>query len=440
MSDNENENVDINQGQGEDEDLASYNPGDSSDEEAFSARPKVNGVIKFSNKADMIFYKAGSKRFFEDYSVDPTELQAFTLALTSRAKDYEWTSPTGTGILDIPESGTVLNQAQPFKTDSLLKVYGKINLDRVREYVKTWIDTESRAVQDDAMLFSAVTRSLSKDGLMRVFHRAEDYTVNGKESGVLAVKTVLDESSLTTNVTVMTLKNELTELKEIIQRMKWNILKFNEKVNMIVLNLTQQGAEAQDLVHQLLPAYLTCPDKQFTAYIQTKKNSFEDGINLTAKSLMNSAKHKYTTLNENREWQAEAETNEQHIALTTKVKVLQKEVKNLLKRGKKSPPKKGKGHFDRKRGQKDGWKMIAPKKGEPNTITVKGKEFHFCSIKNGAGRGCGCNMWTVHKPEQCKGYKKSPPSETNRNSNKKSLQVKEAVSGISNMDLESDTD
>ena len=78
MSDNENENV-LNQG---DEELVSL-PGDSSDEEEFSARPKVKGVIKFSNKQDMAFYKAGSKRFFEDYSVDPTELQAFTLALST---------------------------------------------------------------------------------------------------------------------------------------------------------------------------------------------------------------------------------------------------------------------------------------------------------------------------------------------------------------------
>jgi len=436
MSDNENENV-FDQGQVRDEELVSL-PGDYSDEEEFSARPKVKGVIKFSNKQDMAFYKAGSKRFFEDYSVDPTELQAFTLALSLRAKDHEWTTPSGTGILDIPESGTALNQAQPFKTDSLLKVYGKINLDRIKAYVKTWIDTESRAVQDDAMLFSAVKDSLSKNGLTRVFQRQEDFTVHGKESGVLVVKTVLDESGLTTNVTVMALKRELTELKEIIERMKWNILKFNGKVNMIVLQLTQQGSEAQDLVHQLLPAYLTCPDKQFRAYIQTKKNSFEDGTNLTAKSLMNSAKHKYTTLNENKEWNAEAEMDESHIAL--KVKVLERKLKDLKKRGKKSPAKKGKGHFNTKRGQKDGWKMIAPKNGEPNTITVKGKEFHWCSIKNGAGRGCGCNMWTVHKPEQCGGYKKSPPPETKRNSNKKNLQVKEAVAGISNMDIESDSD
>ena len=112
MSDNENENV-FNQGQARDEELVSL-PGDSSDEEEFSARPKVKGVIKFSNKQDMAFYKAGSRRFFKDYSVDPTELQVFTLVLTSRANDYyEWTSPAGTGILDIPESGTVLNQAQP---------------------------------------------------------------------------------------------------------------------------------------------------------------------------------------------------------------------------------------------------------------------------------------------------------------------------------------
>ena len=170
MSDNENENV-FNQGQARDEELVSL-PGDSSDEEEFSARPKVKGVIKFSNKADMAFYKARSKRFLEDYSVDPTELQAFTLALSLRAKDQKWTTPAGAGILDILESGTVLNQAQPFKTDSLLKVYGKINLDRITEYVKTWINMESRAVQDDAMLFSAVKESLSKNGITRVFQRA----------------------------------------------------------------------------------------------------------------------------------------------------------------------------------------------------------------------------------------------------------------------------
>ena len=91
MSDNENENV-FNQGQARDEELVSL-PGDSSDEEEFSARPKVKGVIKFSNKQDMAFYKGGSKRFFEDYSVDPAELQAFTLALSLRAKDHEWTTP-----------------------------------------------------------------------------------------------------------------------------------------------------------------------------------------------------------------------------------------------------------------------------------------------------------------------------------------------------------
>ena len=53
MSDNEN--IDINQGQDDEHKdlLLSYNPGDYSDEEGFSTRPKVNGVIKFSNKADM---------------------------------------------------------------------------------------------------------------------------------------------------------------------------------------------------------------------------------------------------------------------------------------------------------------------------------------------------------------------------------------------------
>ena len=169
-------------------------PGDSSDEEEFSARPKVKGVIKFSNKADMAFYKARSKRFLEDYSVDPTELQAFTLALSLRAKDHEWTTPAGKGILDILESGTVLNQAQPFKTDSLLKI-SKINLDRIREYVKTWINMESHAVQDDAMLFSAVkeyhTRLsiFTKNHLLRCQGRTYDTSASRHSSVISAQST-----------------------------------------------------------------------------------------------------------------------------------------------------------------------------------------------------------------------------------------------------------
>ena len=63
MSDDENFN--INRQENVDDELQSLNPDDSSDEEGFSARPKVKGVIKFSHKADMAFYKAcRSETFF----------------------------------------------------------------------------------------------------------------------------------------------------------------------------------------------------------------------------------------------------------------------------------------------------------------------------------------------------------------------------------------
>ena len=67
--------------------------------------------------------------------------------------------------------------------------------------------------------------------------------------------------------------------------------------------------------------------------METKQNnSYEDAgaMILMAKGLMNAARQKYSTLINNGEWQAEAETKESHIALQDKFKKLQSsELKNL---------------------------------------------------------------------------------------------------------------
>ena len=67
---------------------------------------------------------------------------------------------------------------------------------------------------------------------------------------------------------------------------------------------------------------------------------------------MNAARHKYSTLIENGEWQAKAETEESHIALQDKFKNLQSELKNL-KRERNSIPRKEKAISTRKR--PEGW-------------------------------------------------------------------------------------
>ena len=121
-------------------------------------------------------------------------------------------------------------------------------------------------------------------------------------------------------------------------------------MNLIVLNL----------VHQLLLAYLACLDRKFVRYMETKQNnSYEDAgaMILMAKGLMNAARQKYSTLINNGEWQAEAETKESHNALQDKFKKLQSsELKNLKRERNPIAARKEKAiHAFRQEERPEGW-------------------------------------------------------------------------------------
>ena len=94
-----------------------------------------------------------------------------------------------------------------------------------------------------------------------MYIRSEDFHTLGEESGVLLIKTILDESGLQTQATVMKEKAVLANLPELIQRLAHNASKFNSQVIATTLNLRRNGSSAPDLLHPLFPAYLVCPDK-----------------------------------------------------------------------------------------------------------------------------------------------------------------------------------
>ena len=375
----------------------------------YHARPTVMGRFDFTKKKDMKVYDDATKPAYNNFTVESNELHGFVQATTIHSKMWDWINPTQSGILHIPEviyNG--LGKELGEKTENLLEKFGAISYNRVKTWVESWIDKPTRATQDDNMLFISLYRSLSKEGLSKMYSKSDKYTVNEKESGVLFLKVILDTSSLTSNVTIMRHKRQLTQLVELIAGYKWNIPQFNMMVNKTVMSLNQHGSSAPDLIFQLFPAYLTCPDKTFKAYIEAKQFTFEDGREtITAEGLMNAALHKYNTLQDQGNWKAEEEVITA-IALSAKIVNLERKLeasKRTRKRtgrddkdGRDSP--KGGG----KRTKKDTkWKYEPPRPGE--TTMLRGtKTFYWCTVANGAPAGRGCNMWTVHKPHDCKGY------------------------------------
>ena len=80
--------------------------------------------------------------------------------------------------------------------------------------------------------------------------------------------------------------------------------KFNWRVISTSLNLKRNGSSAPDLLRQLFPTYLVCPDKQFHNYIVAKQNKFEEGIEMKPDYLMKCARFKYKMLLDKGEWEA----------------------------------------------------------------------------------------------------------------------------------------
>ena len=90
---------------------------------------------------------------------------------------------------------------------------------------------------------------------------------------------------------------------------------------------------------------------------------------------------------------------------------------------------KDKSRDNRKRTKPDTkWKFEAPKAGGEVTMIRGKKTFHWCSIATGVPTGHGCDMWTVHKPHECKGFTRRADgaAKSGRKPNSRKMQVHQA--------------
>ena len=351
---------------------------------------------------------------YDEYPMDAHHKEGFLLALSLRAQEQNWSTAAKKGVLDIDVGGAKYN---------LCEHYGSLTTTQIKLYVATWFSSESRESQDDQMIVECLRASLSKEALLKVYQHLEKFKVEDnslgstRECGVLMLKVTLDESSLTSNATVMKLKKELNILPELIATLNFDIPKFNDAVLSVQQQLTQYGSSAPELFHQVLPAYLAVPEPKFKVYMEGKKSAHEDGtLTLSVQSLMELARARYCTQRDQDDWSPEGigkSGTPEFLALEAKVRKAQGEVNRLKQQ--LTSTKKGRGKNPAKKGttSKQGrsnidWKFVKP---HPNDKLSNGqfqqerngKQWYWCSQKTGAPKLRGCNMWTVHKPHECKG-------------------------------------
>ena len=246
------------------------------------------------------------------------------------------------------------------------------------------------------MVWSCALDSLSSVEQVKIYARSEEYKVLGTESGVLLLKVILLESGLQTNATIIKHKDELANLPALMGKLSHNVEKFNSSVLAIVLALKRKGATAPDLLHQLVPAYLHCPDKNFAIYVGSKRDKFEEGGHMTALNLMRDCLYKYKTLVDRGQWEVPNSQETQLLAMKCEIREMRKRLSARQdrpdRRYRDAGRGSGRGHPRRSYGnyrnvsgrgrREEGdtkWMTTRPPKEGHFVKTVKDKEYHWCS-------------------------------------------------------------
>jgi hypothetical protein len=405
----------------------SKSPGEAKEGELFNMRD-VDDVKLYREVIKPITKKG------EAFDLSSGRLLTFLSMFAGRAKEWGWSSPV-LGILNIPEDAADVNST----TDSLLESYGRISLDRIRAFERTYIHTEEREAQDTAMMSKCLLASLTEDALARVMLVEDEYHVGGEASGNLLLRVIIRESSLDSNATVTVIRTKLSTLDQYMPTVKSNIKEFNTYVKLQLRMLTARGETTNDLLVHLFAAYQKASDKNFRKEARRELKMFERGQTITPNQLMATMEQYWEVLVQKGEWDAPSEEEQQLMVMKAELEEL-RTTKQAPAYKPKGKPFKGKSKDAKTRTGVPDPEWLE-KNIKPSPIDKiahhRGAPWYWCSPESG-GKCAGC--WRKHKPDECKGTARSTTSLAARSTtgDAKKLKLLKALSVV--MNEESDDD
>jgi hypothetical protein len=421
----------------DDEEFVDANAGDPVAPFALSpAEAFGNGPLNYTTKAARDIYNKATQPLFsenERFDCDPDKVRDLLTQTKQWGKDHN-----ANDLLTVPtDANDPLNESK-----YLPDHYGEITLEAVRAHVTANIAGQpSLIAQQDDMFQSCLMASLSTVGRNKVTTRAKDYTTDdGRPSGLLLFKVIIQESTIDTNATTSAIRDELANLDTKIGELGYDIKKFNNHVRTQEEALAARGATTHDLTTHLFKAYQEVPDTKFQEYIAQKQNDSEEALEeLKPDKLMKWAELKYSIRKRQGKWNAPSPDQEKILALEAEISKLKKAAPS--KKTTSKNPKKSNGGNRRTKsnggGQDDSWKKKPPDDpSNPGEITHNGRKFTWCKFHK---------MWsTTHDSSTCKKLgltndNQKPKSDSKRSNKNKQAKLATALGAIAN-DSESSSD
>jgi hypothetical protein len=362
----------------------------------FSLYPGNTSVNAFdwTNTNDLKIHKMVVDKLTHGFDMQPSGMRNFLKEVETRSDEVGFSTLFDIDVTRASATGVVTTIKR-----NLLRQYGQLTLEVVQLSTGTYLATDSRKAQLEAMLYTCLSKSLTANTQKRMSLNTAEFEANGRKSGTCYLKVIMMETQQDTNATTKHLRDNLRALDEYIVKIDSDIIKFNEYVKEQMEGLAARGETTQDLLTNLFRAYKSVSDKEFIRYIKDRETAYEDGTDITSNELMTKARNRYKTMLQNGEWNSPTEDEAKIIALQAEMKSFRRGT------GKPSDKTPKEGEYRKKRNDnRPAWHFEKPKENDPKSKTIDAKQYWWCPTHE---------AWVRHKPEECKGRGYHPNKEAN---------------------------
>jgi hypothetical protein len=405
----------------------------------FSINPASthDGVIDFTTKEGRSHYDKATRELHSPFDCVEDQLLDFMSSLKDRAVEFGWNKT----IMRIPING----EDEESEEKSLLDHHGSITLDMVRNFEDIYKDTQGRERQDMHCLYKCLMATLSREGRAKVQTEKDKYVLKdeGDEevySGNLLLKVILMKTTVDNKSGAYAVRMELAKLPELIEKINFDIPKFNERVKNLIGDLNNRGQTSDDLTFNLFQAYKQVPVEAFTIFIDRIKDQEDDTDAISTSFIMDKAENKFKTLQKEGNWTVKEKDEDKIMVLQAKIKRLEKANRARGNRKDQNSNKK-KGHKKGSRNPKHKIDIDRRPKDIRKPVTINGKKWWWCCTELG---GLCEGKLRRHTPKECKGsgFK---PTKNNKNSSandaaKEFNKLKVSEAKIMEMDTDDDDD
>lgn len=353
------------------------------------------GLLNYKSSEGMKIYHAATAAMSIKYSGKAIDMHIFLKSVKARGDTYGWEN-----IFTVPTEGGNKN---------LTDQYGLVSLEEIRAHALDYENARDRNAQNSSQMYEFLLASLTAEALAMVLSDYSDYTILTEDgtqvtNGPCFLKVIIRNTTVDTRSTIFHIRENLNHLAAKMLEVSYNIEEFNLYVTNQVEQLAARGAQSSDLLINLFEAYLAVPDRKFVDYIEKQKDKFDEGEDVTEKTLMQVALVKYKDRKRSDTWQAPSREEEEIVALKAEIGELKKAKANTLatEKGKKpnANAKKGADGKSKTRAErlaiKYAWKLVPPAPGDPTMKDFEKKTYHFCPNHNN-----GLGAWVIHHPSKC---------------------------------------